>query len=393
MRRTFYGSDDSKSGRIGVNLPVGRRARVVEFAENPEQGIRECVRIEDQVPPDPSTLGMRDVLVGIRSSAVSWVDVLMTSGQYQHIPTLPYTPGLEYSGEVLWAGSEASQYKAGDEVYVGCFSTGPRSSGPYQAYGGFASYAVAPVDAVALKPSNFTFEQACNFAGNFETAYHCLIDCGALQKGETILIHGASGATGLAAVQIAKIIGATVIATGRSSAKLEQVREHGADQTIVLERNDDGSLVRFRDQVKELTGGKGVDVVYDGVGGDISLETLRCVKFGARFLIVGWASTPMVAKGKGGRGAPNANQLPTNLIMMKGLKVLGCPMVISTQNDPSIRPPRVAQLKEWAEAELIRPNVSHVFDLENASDALMARWKGDVTGGCAVKPAWIFASA
>ena len=375
-----------------MELPTGRRARVVEFAENPEQGIRSCVRVEDQPPPDPSTLGPRDVLVAIRSSAVSWVDVLMTSGQYQHIPTLPYTPGLEYSGEILWKGSEVddADFQVKDEVYVGCFSTGPRSSGPYQAYGGFASYAVAPVDAVALKPSNFTFEQACNFAGNFETAYHCLIDCGALQQGETILIHGASGATGLAAVQIAKILGATVIATGRSPAKLEEVRSHGADHTIVLERNDDGSLVRFRDQVKELTGDKGVDVVYDGVGGDISLETLRCVKFGARFLIVGWASTPLVAKGKGGRGAPNANQLPTNLIMMKGLKVLGCPMVISTQNDPSIRPPRVAQLKAWAEAERIKPNVSHIFDLEKASDALMARWKGDVTGGCAVNPAWLF---
>ena len=372
-----------------MKLPVGRRARVVEFAENPEQGIRNCVKVEDQVPPDVATLGPRDVLVGIRSSAVSWVDVLMTSGQYQHIPSLPYTPGLEYSGEVLWAGTEASQFEPGAEVYVGCFSTGPRSSGPYQAYGGFASYAVAPVDAVALKPANFSFDQACNFAGNFETAYHCVVDCAALKSGETILIHGASGATGLAAVQIAKILGAKVIATGRSEAKLKEVKEHGADHTIVLSRDSDGQLVRFRDQVKELTGGKGADVVYDGVGGDISLESLRCVKFGARFLIVGWASTPMVAKGKGGRGAPNANQLPTNLIMMKGLKVLGCPMVISTQNDPSIRPPRVAQLKAWAEAELIKPSVSHSFDLESASDALMARWQGDVTGGCAVRPKWI----
>ena len=114
------------------------------------------------------------------------------------------------------------------------------------------------------------------------------------------------------------------------------------------------------------------------------------MKFGARFLIVGWASTPLVAKGKGERGAPNANQLPTNLIMMKGLKVLGCPMVISTQNDPSIRPPRVAQLKSWAESELIKPSVSHAFPLEDAQQALLARWRGDVTGGCAVNPSWIF---
>jgi NADPH:quinone reductase len=369
-------------------LPPGRRARVRELAEDPGTGIEQNVFVEEQLAPDVSTLSSVDVVVAIHSSAVSWVDVLMTSGQYQHIPTLPYTPGLEYAGTVAWKGADVpdSKYKLGDKVYVACFSTGPRSSGPYQSYGGFASYAVAPMDAVYPMPDNFTYDQACNFAGNFETAYHCVVDCGKLQAGETILIHGASGATGLAAVQIAKILGATVIATGRSEDKLKRVKEHGADHTICLKRDDgEPGIKRFRDEVKALTDGKGVDVVYDGVGGDISLETLRCVNFGARFLIVGWASTPLVAKGKGGRGAPNANQLPTNLIMMKGLQVMGCPMVISTQKDPSIRPPRVAKLKEWAEAGKITPHVSHVFELENAKDALIARWNGDVLGGCVVR--------
>ena len=369
-------------------LPPGRRARVRELAEDPGTGISKNVFVEEQPAPDTSTLSSEDVVVSIHSSAVSWVDVLMTSGQYQHIPTLPYTPGLEYAGTVAWKGADVpdEKYKVGDKVYVACFHTGPRSSGPYQSYGGFASYAVAPMDSVYPMPDNFTFDQACNFAGNFETAYHCVVDCGKLQAGETILIHGASGATGLAAVQIAKILGATVIATGRSEEKLKRVRDHGADHTICLKRDDgEPGIKRFRDEVKALTDGKGVDVVYDGVGGDISLETLRCVNFGARFLIVGWASTPLVAKGKGGRGAPNANQLPTNLIMMKGLQVLGCPMVISTQKDPSIRPPRVAKLKEWAEAGKITPHVSHVFELENAKDALIARWNGDVLGGCVVR--------
>ena len=123
---------------------------------------------------------------------------------------------------------------------------------------------------------------------------------------------------------------------------------------------------RFRDDVKALTGGRGVDVVYDAVGGEISLETLRCVKFGARFLVVGWASTPTVARGKGGRGAPNANMLPTNLIMMKGLKVLGCPMVISTQKDPSIRAPRVAHLRELVAAGKLRPHLAHLRALASA---------------------------
>ncbi|MEE2959563.1 MAG: NADPH:quinone oxidoreductase family protein [Myxococcota bacterium] len=372
-----------------AQLPPGIRAVVRDLAEDPGQGIEQNLAVETQPIPDVSTLQPDDILVAIRASAVSWVDVLMTSGQYQHIPTLPYTPGLEYAGTVAWKGPNIpdTRFRLGDKVYVACFTTGPRSSGNYQSYGGFASYAVAPVDAVSAMPENFTYDQACNFAGNFETAYHCLVDCGHLQPGETILIHGASGATGLAAVQIAKTLGATVIATGRSLKKLKQVQEHGADHIISLARDDaEPGIKRFREEVKALTAGKGVNVVYDSVGGDISLESLRCVSFGARFLIVGWASTPLVAKGKGGRGSPNANLLPTNLIMMKGLKVLGCPMVISTQNNPAIRPPRVAKLKEWAEAGKISPYISHVFELRNAKDAMAARWNGDILGGCVVRP-------
>lgn len=142
----------------------------------------------------------------------------------------------------------------------------------------------------------------------------------------------------------------------------------------------------FRDDVKALTDGRGVDVVYDGVGGEISVESLRCVRFGARFLIVGWAATPFVAKGKGGRGAPNANVLPTNLIMMKGLDVLGCPTVISTVNDPSLRAPRLAQILAWAEAGAIVPHVSHVFPLAEFATAMRAKWTGEVIGGCVLHP-------
>jgi NADPH2:quinone reductase len=138
--------------------------------------------------------------------------------------------------------------------------------------------------------------------------------------------------------------------------------------------------------VKALTGGRGVDVVYDGVGGEISIASLRCVVFGARFLIVGWASTPFVARGKGGRGAPNANLLPTNLIMMKGIDVLGCPTVISTLNDPSLRAPRLARVLEWARAGKIVPHVSHRFPLEEIRTAMRAKWSGEVIGGCVVHP-------
>ena len=371
------------------SLQDGVRVVVNNFADNPQEGIENNLTLETMPPPDPAKLAPHDVVIAIKSAGVSWVDCLMTSGQYQHQPRLPYCPGLEYSGRVVWLGPavDTTKLKLGDSVFVDCFSVGPRTNGDYQSYGGYASYGVAPQSAVRPIPNQFDFDQACNFAGTYETAYHCLIACGNLQKGETVLIHGASGSTGLAAVQIAKLIGAKVIATGRTMNKLEEVKKHGADHILTL-TNPDGTpgIRRFRDDVKALTEGKGVDVVYDGVGGDISLESLRCVKFGARFLIVGWAATPLVAKGRGGRGAPNANMLPTNLIMMKGLQVLGCPTVISTQHDASIRHKRVADLNAWVEAGHIKPHISHKFDLAQAKEALLAKWTGEVVGGCTISP-------
>ena len=130
----------------------------------------------------------------------------------------------------------------------------------------------------------------------------------------------------------------------------------------------------------------GVDVVYDGVGGEISLESLRCLQFGGRFLIVGWAATPVVAKGKGQRGAPNANQLPTNLIMMKGLSVLGCPTILSTIHNPALRAPRLAQIMKWVDAGQIRPYISHRFPLTEYKEALRAKWRGEVIGSCVLHP-------
>ena len=368
-------------------LHSGRRVTVTQFAENPLEAIAEHMALEDAAPPDPTTLTPRDVIVAIKSASVGWVDLLMTSGQYQHMPKPPYCPGLEYAGVVAWAGAEVSQVRVGDAVLVDGYLAGPRSLGSYQAYGGFATYGVAPTEAVHLIPGGLSFDQACNLLGNYETAYHCLVTRGKLQAGETVLIHGASGSTGLAAVHVAKLLGARVIATGRSDAKLAIVKEQGADHVINCKNPDDQPGIRsFRDEVKALTSGQGVDVVYDSVGGDISLESLRAVKFGARFLIVGWAATPFVAKGKGQRGAPNANALPTNLIMMKSLDVLGCPTAISTAQDPGSRAPRLAQVLAWAESGQIRPYVSHSFPLAEFKAALRAKWDGEVIGGCVLHP-------
>ncbi len=353
----------------------GQRAVISRFADAPPEAIEACLSLEAQPVPDLASLGPRDVLVAVRSAAVGWVDLLMTSGKYQHLPTPPYCPGLEYAGEVAWTGAEvdATKLSPGTKVLVDGFTAGPRSSGAYQAYGGFASWAVAPVEAVLPVPGTLSLDQAANLLGNYETAFHCLVTRGRLKAEETVLIHGASGSTGLAAVHVAKLVGARVIATGRSQEKLAVVKAQGADEVLAI--GGPGGVRPFRDEVKALTGGEGVDVVYDGVGGDVSVESFRCVKFGARFLVVGWAATPM-----------GARPLPTNLIMMKGLDVLGCPTIISSVKDPKSRPPRLAQVLAWAAAGKISPLVSRTFPLDQVKEAMRAKWKGEAVGGIVLHP-------
>lgn len=369
------------SGKVGHQLVLKR------FGESPADAIEHHLVIEQQLAPNPAELKSTDVIIAVKSAAVGWVDLLMTSGLYQHMVQPPYCPGLEYSGEVVWTGDDvaADEVAVGEAVLADGFLTGPRSLGAYKAYGGFATYAVAPKEAVHRLPASFSFEQGCNFLGNYETAYHCLIARGNLHEGETVLIHGASGSTGLAAVQLAKVLGATVIATGRNSQKLELVEQHGADHVICLEQQENGSF-GLREKVKALTSGRGVDVVYDGVGGDISLESMRCVSFGARFLIVGWAATPFVAKGKR-KGEPlRPNQLPTNLIMMKGLDVLGCPTAISTHQDPTIRKERLQRLMGWVEQGKLSPYAPKTFPLTDFKEALLAKWNAKYLGGCVLHP-------
>src|SRR5262249_55185953 len=148
--------------------------------------------LEPMPPPDPATLTARDVIIEIRAAQVGWVDLIMSSGQYQHLVKPPYTPGLEYAGVVTWAGPEAAtRCKPGDRVLVDGFLAGPRSLGNHQAYGGFASYAVAPAEAVHPIPGQLDFDEACNLLGNYETAYHVLIARGRIQPGETVLVLGA----------------------------------------------------------------------------------------------------------------------------------------------------------------------------------------------------------
>ena len=369
-------------------LPAGKRVIVSEYGETPLEALDSFVKLESTEPFDTASVGRNEVLVHVRAAQVGWVDLLMTSGQYQHMPDPPYVPGLEYAGLVAFAGAdvrvEGRPLETGERVLVDPFLAGPRSHGKYRRSGGFATHALVPEEAVIRVPPNLSLEEACNLLGNYETAYHCLVARGRLRVGETVLVNGATGATGLAAVRIAKLLGATVIATGRSHDKLQVVREQGADHVIALGEAEGGPR-SLRDQVKAIVPG-GVDVVYDGVGGEISQESLRCVAFGARFLVVGWASTPFVAKGKGGRGAPNANVLPTNLVLMKGLDVLGCPTAISTVHDPSIRAERLAKVLAWASEGKIRPLVARSFPLESYDEAMRAKWNNAFTGGVVLVP-------
>jgi NADPH2:quinone reductase len=343
------------------------------LGESPLDALERHLVVEAQPEPRPSQLAPGDVLIAVKSASVGWVDLLMMAGRYQHVPSPPYVPGLEYAGEVAAVGADVKDLAPGSAVLVDGFVAGPRSLGEYQSSGGFATWAVVPREAAVRIPGKLSFDQAASLLGSYETAIHCLVTRGRVKAGETVLIHGASGATGLAAVHVAKLLGARVIATGRSDEKLAVVKAQGADH-VVNTRAAEG-VRRFRDEVKALTGGEGVDVVYDGVGGETALESFRCVKFGARYLVVGWASTPF-----------GAQQLPTNLVMMKGLDVLGCPTVISAVHDPTLRAPRHELLWRWVEAGQLSPLVSRVWPLAEVKDALRAKWRGDFVGGAVLRP-------
>ncbi|HPU54264.1 MAG TPA: zinc-binding dehydrogenase, partial [Burkholderiaceae bacterium] len=334
-------------------------------------------------------LAPTDIVVEVESANVSYIDLLMLTGQYHHRPPLPYTPGLEYAGTVRWVGADvpSTAPQPGDRVMSDYLLTGPRSAGRHQTWGGWASYAVAPHAALLRVPEGLGADEACNLLLNVETAHFAFVTRAHLQRGETVLITGATGAAGLAAIRVAKLLGAgRVIATGRGAARLEAATRQGADHVIDLLGLAPGDPNGLRERVREATDGRGADVLFDTVGGEWLMDAVRSLAFMGRMVVIGWAANTGVASpgGRGGSLAPD--QLPTNLIQIKGLTVLGSPMVIAGQRDPSARAPRLAAIQHWMREGLLRPVVGRRFPLSSLREAMSARLGGNVIGGCVVHP-------
>ncbi|MDE0812127.1 MAG: NADPH:quinone oxidoreductase family protein, partial [Alphaproteobacteria bacterium] len=279
--------------------------------------------------PEP---GPGEVLICNEAWGVNFVDYLMCQGGYQLRPQPPFIPGMESAGRVVALGDGVERIEIGD-----AFMAGHRP-------GAFAENTCVPVRDLIPIADSMNMAEAAGFRSAFITAYHGLLQGGRLQMGETALIHGAAGGTGHAAVQVAKRLGATVIATASGEEKLRVIRSLGADHAIEY---DDG----FRDAVKDLTGGRGADVIFDPIGGDVFDESMRCLNWGARIVIVGFtAGRPALAK--------------TNHILIKGASVTGIRAGEFCRRNPDAAAQNLETLLSWAAAGDIRTHISHRFPLD-----------------------------
>jgi NADPH2:quinone reductase len=300
-----------------------------------ELGPPESLRLEE-VPSVPLKPG--EVRVAIRAAGINFPDVLMAAGEYQLKPPLPFTPGVEAAGDVVEVDGAAKGVAVGDKVIV------------KMRHGAYCSEAVVTPAQLTPMPSTFDYAEAATFLAGHGTAYHALIDRGRLTPGEVLLVHGAGGGVGLAAVEMGKMLGATVIATASSDEKLEIAKSRGADHLVRYDREP------FRDAVKRITDGRGADVVFDPVGGEVFENSMRCINWGARLLIIGFT---------GGIGLAR-----TNLLMIKGASVLGVRAGEAARKNPALAVVRIKALTEWAEAGKIRPNISHRPPLEEFAKAM-----------------------
>jgi NADPH2:quinone reductase len=298
-------------------------------------GPPESLRLESFVS---RPLAANEVRVAIRAAGINYPDILMVSGDYQLKPELPFTPGMEAAGDVAEAGDDVTGIAAGDRVIV------------KMRHGAYADEAIVVPSQLTPLPTTFDYVEGATFLAAHGTAYHALVDRAQITAGETLLVHGAGGGVGLAAVEIGKLLGATVIAVASSEEKLAVAQARGADHGVLTTREP------FRDAVKRITGGRGVDVVFDPVGGETFESSLRCIAWGARLLVIGFTGGIGVAR--------------TNLILIKGASVLGVRAGEAVRKNPALGEMRMAALSAWAEEGKVRPHVSHRLPLADCATAM-----------------------
>lgn len=288
---------------------------------------------------DEPALGPDQVLVDVGACAVNFPDVLMIQGLYQFKPPFPFSPGAEVAGVVSAVGDDVREVAVGDRVFAS------------MGWGGMAEKVAIPASQAVAVPDGIDLVAAAGFLYAYGTSYHALKDRADLQPGETVLILGAAGGVGLAAVELGASMGATVIAAASTAGKLDLCRDHGAAMTINYEEED------LKTRTRELTGGRGVDVVYDAVGGRFSEAALRSMAWNGRFLVVGFA-------------AGDIPRIPLNLPLLKGCSIVGVFWGAFMQNEPDKSKANNAQLVQMWRDGLLRPHVSATYPLERAGEAI-----------------------
>ncbi len=284
--------------------------------------------------PDPQA-GPLEVVVDIKAAGLNFPDLLMINGLYQVKNELPFIPGGEAAGMVREIGNEVRHLNTGDRVII------------LPTTGAFAEQCAVPAEQVVPLPDSLSFEQGAGFTVAYGTSYHALRQCAQLQPGETLLVLGAAGGVGTAAVEIAEGMGAKVIAAASTQQKLEFARTVGAHETINY------SEVPLRDAVRELTDGKGVDIVYDPVGGDMSIQALRSLAWHGRYLVVGFASGAM----------------PANLALLKEASIIGVWWGTWAKRSPDESRDNMSELFSLVAQGKLRPRVTETYALEDFVDA------------------------
>ncbi len=309
-------------------------------------GEPESLRVDERPSPP---LGPGQVRIGVHACGVNFADTLIIQGLYQEKPPFPFSPGMEVAGEILEIGAGVTHVRVGDRVAA---ITG---------WGGYAEEVVTAAQTVLPIPAAMDFVTAAGFAITYGTSHIALTQRAHLQPGEVLLVHGAAGGVGLTAVELGKLLGATVIATASTAEKLALAQQYGADHLINYREET------FRDQVKAITNGQGANVIYDPVGGDVFDESTRCIAWEGRLVVIGFAN---------GR----IPQLPVNLALVKNFSVVGVYWGGYLSRHPHVITNSLATLMAWYAEGKIKPHISQTYPLAEAGAALNALINRQSTG-------------